>query len=184
MRKPRPIEDTLQPSARSVVLSAHFAARGRADHAAQAVGRYALTVFVSNVPGMTPRDDEAEGRFNLTSPRVGALLGALAGFLFMALSFGSRWPALAGDPAALRMMLAGSFLVTGLCGAAGWLAGLAAQSFAGAVGAAYEVRALVSEAALDNAEHVLRASGAQTVWVLGDDTMQPAPVEVEADYFD
>jgi hypothetical protein len=183
-RKARSIVETLQPSARSIVLSAHFGTRGRADRAAQAVSRYAFTMFVSNASGVTTPDDEAEGGFILTSPRVGALLGALAGFVFMALSLLSRWPALAGDPAAMRMMLAGSFLVTGLCGAAGWLAGVAAHAFAASTGAACEVRALVSESALDAAEQVLRSSGAQTVWVLGDETMQPVPVEVEADYFD
>lgn len=183
-RKVRPIEGTLQPSARSVVLSAHFGARGRADRAAQAVSEYAHTVFVSNLPGAAPHDGEAESRFTLTTPRAGAVLGALAGLMFMALSFGSRWGALAGDAGALRLMIAGSFLVTGLCGAAGWLAGLAAQAFMGAVGATFEVRALVSAAMLDEAEYVLRKSGAQAVWVLGDDNMQPVPVEVEADYFD
>jgi hypothetical protein len=187
-RKTRLMEEALRPSARSVVLSAQFRAHSRADRAAQAVGEYARAVFVTRVAGPAGRPVDAESRLFVTAPRIGALVGALAGVLFMVLSFGSRLSSLGGDLAAARVLLGGSFLVMGLCAAAGWLAGMAAQAFAanGPLWRApgYEVRALVFAPALDEAERVLRAAGAQTVWVLGDEDMQPALVEVEADYFD
>jgi hypothetical protein len=165
-------------TSRRVRLHAHFGSQGRADQAANAVGRHTPKVYISRTAAPRPvsRVQLHVHPPGLLQPHWLAFGGGLAiGAAVLAFMFPQLPDSVWVGPATAEDLVRASLVISGLALAFGWVAGTVARrlprrrTVRGPVG--YELQAEVAAPALDAAEQALRDMGATVVWVLGDEPL-------------